>query len=98
MKFFDFILSQRDSQRFIAKLNDKSFTVEEIEQAINLFKKKFDLRERTSENRAHQLFMEVYKNDNYALIERFKLRLSANQNTEANTYRMAAEPENRFGK
>ena len=50
MKFFDFILSQRDSQRFIAKLNDKSFTVEEIEQAINLFKKKFDLRERTSEN------------------------------------------------
>ena len=97
-KFFDFVLAQRDSQRFIAKLNDKSFTVDEIEQAINLFKKKFDLRERTSENRAHQLFMKVYETDNYALVERFKAWLSVDQQTDFHTYRMAAEPEERFGK
>ena len=77
-KFFDFIRQQPDSARFIAKLYDPNniFPVSDIERQMDLFKKKFDLRERNTENKAHSLFMEVYKNDNYALIERFRSYLN----------------------
>ncbi|MBQ3617464.1 MAG: type I restriction endonuclease subunit R [Bacteroidales bacterium] len=101
-KFFEFIRKQPESGRFIAKLNDPNnvFSVESIEREMNLFKKKFDLRERSSENKSHKLFMEVYKNDNYALLERFRLWLKPESKTykmSGNYYNMAAEPPSPFG-
>jgi type I restriction enzyme R subunit len=82
LKFFDFIRQQPESARYIAKLNAANdFPASDIERQMDLFKKKFDLKERKengSENKAHQLFMEVYRNDIYSLVERFKSYLNDN--------------------
>lgn len=79
-KFFDFIHQQPDSARYIAKLNAANdFPANEIERQMDLFKKKFDLKERKendTENNAHKLFMEVYRNDIYSLVERFRSYLN----------------------
>ncbi|MBO4806015.1 MAG: hypothetical protein J5554_08225 [Paludibacteraceae bacterium] len=67
---------------------------------MNVFKLKFDLREkRIQDNKVHPLFMTVYKDDNYALVERFRrwLRGEVDYSIESKVS-MAAEPDVEYGK